>query len=96
MAQDILSKGNLNALGSEDQSFVTTIADSESDDFNQKNDNSNCEDFRNAKEIMQKNQIWPLQDFNSDNIKKKRKSDRHTRVMVVKKYYYKNYTFKNK
>ena len=96
MAQDILSKGNLNASGSEDQSFITTITDSESDDFNQKNDNSNCEDFRNVKEIMQKNQKWSLQDFNSDDVKKKRKSDRHTRVMVVKKYYYKNYTFKNK
>src|SRR6266498_2618440 len=56
MAQDILSKRNLNASGSEDQSFITTITDSESDDFNQKNDNSNCEDFCNVKEIMQKNQ----------------------------------------
>ncbi len=55
-------------MGSKDQSFITTITDSESDDFNQKNDNSNCEDFRNAKEIMQKNQKWPLQDFNSDDV----------------------------
>ena len=93
MAQNILPKRNLNASGLEDQSSITTITDSESDDFNQKNDNSNCEDFRTAKEIMQKNQKWPLQDFD---IKKKRKSDGHTRVMVAKKYYYKNYTFKNK
>ena len=96
MAQDILLKENLNASDSEDQSSITTITDSEFDNFNQKNDNSNCEDFRNAKEIMQKNQKWSLQDFNSDDVKKKRKSDQHTRVTVVKKYYYKNYTFKNK
>jgi len=56
MAQNILPKRNLNASGLEDQSSITTITDSESDDFNQKNDNSNCEDFRTAKEIMQKNQ----------------------------------------
>src|SRR6266542_1724808 len=57
MAQDILLKENLNASDSEDQSSINTITDSEFDNFNQKNDNSNCEDFRNAKEIMQKNQI---------------------------------------
>ncbi len=34
MGQDILSKGNLNASGSEDQSSITTITDNESDDFN--------------------------------------------------------------
>src|SRR6266542_1711094 len=57
MAQDILLKEKLKASNTEDQSSITTITDSEFDNFNQKNDNSNCEDFRNAKEIMQKNQI---------------------------------------